>query len=110
MKNILLIAFILMSSFVLAQKKFEKKFTNGLIEETGFFDKTGLKDSVWISYNEKGILIGEGHFSHGIKTGIWKTFYEDGKIMFEIPYVEGHKKGEGKQFSQEGELIASKDY
>lgn len=110
MKNILLIAFILISSFTIAQKKFEKKFTNGFIEETGFFDKTGLKDSVWTSYNEKGILIGEGHFSHGIKIGVWKTFYEDGKIMFEIPYVGGYKKGEGKQFKQTEELIASKNY
>jgi antitoxin component YwqK of YwqJK toxin-antitoxin module len=102
--------FILLSTSGFAQKKIEKKFPNGIIEQVGFIDKDTLKDSTWLQYNKNGNLIAEAYYSHGIKVGVWKTYHDNGKLMFEIPYSDGKKKGEGRQYDNTGLLIASKNY
>lgn len=102
--------FILLTTSGFAQKKIEKKFTNGTIAQTGFIDKDTLRDGMWFQYNSNGNLIAEAYYNHGVKVGIWKTYYDNGNIMFEIPYSDGIKKGEGRQCDNTGLLIASKNY
>lgn len=110
MKKILTtVMLLLISSIAFSQEPYIKKSIDGQVEETGFYDSSGLKDSTWISY-ANGRITGEAHFNHGVKTGFWKTFHENGTVMYLIPYINGLKKGEAFQWDNTGDLVSSKKY
>ena len=110
MKKILTtVMLLLISSIATAQTSYIKKDSNGVIEETGFIDKDGLKDSVWYSYSNN-IITAEAHYTHGVKCGLWKTYHENGAVMYLIPYVNGIKKGDAFFLDPKGALVSSKKY
>jgi len=92
MKNIVLIsAFLLFSSLVFAQSKYEKKikktgdlyevtiyYDNGKIMQHGFLSKDKKLHASWESYNEDGSRKCVATYNHGVKVGTW-FYYLDGK-------------------------------
>lgn len=99
MKNVLLIAVMMLGSLVFAQDTqikplFEKdngltKATyfhdNGAVAQTGFF-KDGKVHGEWISYDRAGEKIAVGQYNKGVKTGKW--FFWNGKQLSEVDYQD----------------------
>ena len=97
-KYIISVMFLLISYVLLAQEEITMvvlKYDNNTIEQVGYLDQNGKKDSVWTQYNESGKVIGEGSYSHGVKNG---------RKIFEVLYINGEKR-KGKQWDDEGHLI-----
>ena len=96
--------FLLIGSVLNAQEEeitmVVSKYSNNTIEQPGFIDQDGKKDSTWIQYNESGQIVGEGSYSHGIKDGYWYCYNDNGKKIFEVLYVDGEKR-KGKQFENQ---------
>jgi len=70
-RNIFIALLLILSVNVcIAQTKIEKKYNNGIIEQTGYLDKNNLKDSTWLQYNQAGILTAEAYFKNGVKVGV----------------------------------------
>jgi antitoxin component YwqK of YwqJK toxin-antitoxin module len=80
------------------------KYSNNTIEQSGFIDQNGKKDSTWTQYNESGKVVGVGSYSHGLKEGYWYCYNDNGKKIFEVLYVNGEKR-KGKQWDDNGRLI-----
>jgi antitoxin component YwqK of YwqJK toxin-antitoxin module len=76
----------------------------------GYYNKNGVKDSIWIVYdnnrntlNQKkynnGVLISEGDFKNNKKNGLWKEYLSDGYSQKNTLYNVGLKK-ESKTFNK----------
>lgn len=70
---------------------------NGIVSQVGTFNLDGKLHGEWISFNEEGQKISEGHYINGRKVGKW-TFWS-GDDMKEVRYsnnaiasVDGVKK------------------
>jgi antitoxin component YwqK of YwqJK toxin-antitoxin module len=79
-------------------------YSNNTIEQKGFLDKNGKKDSIWTQYDEVGRVIGVGSYSHGVKDGYWYCYNDKGRKIFEVLYIKGEKI-KGKQWNDKGRLI-----
>jgi antitoxin component YwqK of YwqJK toxin-antitoxin module len=89
MKALLILLFSLSSLFLNSQEKFIKKYENGSVAETGYFDKRGNRDSTWTSYFENGKVHAVANFVHGIKSGVWTIYYENQALMYKMEYSNG---------------------
>jgi len=98
MKTNYLLIILLFSSVVLfAQEKKDihidngelietiKYHDNGMVSETGFYNKEGKLHGEWISYNTKGLKTVVANYNHGEKVDTW-LFYHDNKIK-EVTYA-----------------------
>ena len=112
-KNLILVMFLLIGYISYAQEEeitmVVSKYRNNTIEQTGFVDQNGKKDSTWTQYNEEGKIIGIASYSHGIKNGYWFIYNDNGQKMFEVLYVNGEKR-KGKQWDDVGHLIDSRKW
>jgi antitoxin component YwqK of YwqJK toxin-antitoxin module len=109
MKKYLISAMFLLIGYISYAQEEEitmvvSKYSNNTIEQTGFLDQKGKKDSTWTQYNESGKVVGVGSYSHGLKEGYWYSYNDNGKKIFEVLYVDGEKI-KGKQWDDEGHLI-----
>ncbi|RAV29710.1 toxin-antitoxin system YwqK family antitoxin [Sinomicrobium soli] len=99
MKKIMIIAAMLVSAGVFAQKteaepRFEKEgnlikatyyHDNGTIAQTGFF-KAGKLHGEWQSYDIEGKKVATGKYDKGQKTGKW--FFWSGEQLNEVTFED----------------------
>jgi antitoxin component YwqK of YwqJK toxin-antitoxin module len=109
MKKYLISVMFLLIGYILYAQEEEitmvvSKYSNNTIEQVGFLDQNGKKDSTWTIYNESGSIVGVGTYSHGVKEGYWYSYNDNGDKIFEVLYVNGEKR-KGKQWNDEGHLI-----
>ena len=95
-KYLISVMFLLIGSILNAQEEeiimVVSKYNNNTIEQSGFIDQNGKKDSTWTLYNETGGIIGVGSYSHGVKEGYWYSYNDNGDKIFEVLYVNGEKR------------------
>ena len=106
-RYIMCLVFILLGYISLSQEEVTMvimKDSNNIIEQTGYLDQDGKKDSIWTQYNAFGVVIGIGSYSHGIKDGYWYCYNDSGRKIFEVLYIHGEKR-KGKQWDDTGHLI-----
>lgn len=98
MKNILLIALLLVFTVSNAQDSTEPKFEkqadrteatyyhdNGSIEQSGFFNKLDNLHGTWTSYDVEGNKVAIGEYDNGKKVGKW-IFIAENSIR-EVDYM-----------------------
>ncbi len=95
MKNIAIIALLLVSTLTFAQEKSPKLeevnglvkatyyFDNGQIQQEGFF-KEGKLEGKWISYDVNGNKKAIAEYTNGQKTGKW--FFWNEQSLSEVDY------------------------
>ena len=107
-KYLILVMFLLFGHILYSQEEeitmVVSKYSNNTIEQTGYLDLTGKKDSTWTIYNEEGKIVGIGEYTHGVKNGYWYCYNDNGRKIFEVLYVNGKMK-KGKQWDDDGHLI-----
>jgi len=106
MKTVITLAVcVLLSLSLKAQtKEVTVKDSSGNILEIGYFNENDERDSVWVAYNEKGVVVSEMEYKNGIKIGTWRMYNDNGRIIFKVQYVND-KKRKGKQWDDKGRLI-----
>jgi len=105
--NYLIYFFVVCSLFsscdwISTPKVADQKVTGWAIDDSG--------DSVYLRYNEKGLLTSYSTFKNGLKNGIAKKFYDNGKVEFEITYKDGLKNGLTKWFYENGGIYRETIY
>ena len=89
-KYLISVMFLLIGYNLFAQEEITmvvSKYSNNTIEQVGFLDQNGKKDSTWTIYNESGKIIGEGSYSHGVKEGYWYSYNDNGNKIFAVFYI-----------------------
>lgn len=106
MKTIITLAVcVLLSLSLKAQtKEVIVKDSSGNILEIGYLNENDERDSVWVAYNDKGVVISEMEYKDGKKVGTWRMYNDNGRIIFKVQYVND-KKRKGKQWDDKGRLI-----
>ena len=106
MKTIITLAVcVLLSLSLKAQtKEVIVKDSSGNISEIGYLNKNNEKDSVWVAYNYKGVVVSTMEYKDGKKHGTWRIYDENGQLIFKVQYVNG-KKRKGKRWDEKGRLI-----
>ena len=99
MKNLIIIALVLLTSTIYSQENKPKleavgqsvKATyfheNGKIQQEGFFVK-GKLDGNWTSFDNNGNKTVSGSYENGVKTGKW-FFWTDNKLT-EVDYSQNN--------------------
>ena len=59
---------------------------NGALSQEGFFNKKGLLDGVWKSYDENGKKLCVGTYNNGVKVGKWMFWQKN--ILKEVDFVD----------------------
>jgi antitoxin component YwqK of YwqJK toxin-antitoxin module len=77
-------------------------YPNGEVVEQGCFYED-LFDGDWFYYDDRGVLIGEGHYEKG--TGVQKGYNLNGNLIKEIHYKDNKKNGEDIELDNEGDTI-----
>lgn len=77
-------------------------YPNGEIVEQGCFYED-LFDGEWFYYDDRGVLIGEGHYEKG--SGVQKGYNLNGNLIREIHYKDNKKNGEDIELDNEGDTI-----
>ena len=62
------------------------------------------KDSIWLFYDENGILRLEEEYKKGEKHGQSRTYFSDGSISEKAVYQDGVKHGAWEQYHPDGQL------
>jgi len=62
------------------------------------------KDSLWLLYNDLGVLIAEESYDKGIAHGAWKLFTYTGALVTETLYDQGKMHGSKKDYFEDGQL------
>ena len=105
-----LVVCVLLSLILNAQtREVMVKDSSGNTMEIGYFNENNEKDSVWIVYNNKGVIISSMEYKDGKKHGTWRMYDDNGHITFKVEYIEG-KKRKGKQWDEKGHLIDSRTW
>ena len=106
MKTIITLAVCVLLSLSLKAQKKEVivKDSSGNILEIGYLNENDERDSVWVAYNDKGVVISEMEYKDGKKVGTWRMYNDNGRIIFKVQYVND-KKRKGKQWDDKGRLI-----
>ena len=109
MKKVFIGIFLILGIGAKAQDKQIVTMNNGSVEEVGYITPDGLKDSIWVRYNEAGVIVGKASFSKGQKHGVWETYNNQGIKLIEIVYEANCKKF-GKRWDESGNLIETREY
>lgn len=106
MKKIITLVFCVLLSLTLNAQTREVivKDSSGNITETGYLNENNEKESIWIVYNVKGVIVSSTEYKDGKKNGICRMYDEYGHITFKVEYING-KKHKGKQWDEKGRLI-----
>jgi len=76
-------------------------YSNGIVKESGYY-VNDLFDGDWESYDERGLLIGEGKFVKG--TGKQIVYDDMGRLLRETNFVNNKKEGMETHFLPSGEI------
>ena len=111
MKTVITLAVCVLLSLTLkAQtKEVVVKDSNGNVLERGFLNDKDEKESIWLIYNENGVVVSEIEYKNGKKDGIWRMYDDNGKLRFKVEYVND-KKRRGRQWDEKGHLIDSRTW
>ena len=117
MKKYILIALVFIGTTVVAQNvnqpKLETKGTltvatyfydNGSVQQEGAFNKNGVLEGLWTSYDFKGNKLSQGNYTNGIKTGKW--FFWTENSLKEVDFVNS-KIMNVNEWSRNSELAIS---
>lgn len=63
------------------------------------------KDSIWLYYNEDGVLVNEESFRLGVADGWWRLYNYFGALVKETPYKMGKIDGIQKEYFETGGLL-----
>ena len=98
MKKYIVIAFVFIGTIVTAQNKNQPKleskgtltfatyfYDNGSVQQEGTFNKNGVLEGLWTSYDFEGNKLSQGIYSNGIKTGKW--FFWTENSLKEVDFV-----------------------
>ena len=98
MKKYIFIAFVFIGTIVSAQNKNQPKlettgtltvatyyYDNGSVHQEGTFNKKGVLEGLWTSYDFEGNKLSQGNYSNGIKTGKW--FFWTENSLKEVDFV-----------------------
>lgn len=77
-------------------------YPNGEIVEQGFFYED-LFDGEWLYYDDRGVLIGEGHYDKG--TGVQKGYNLNGNLVRVVHYKDNQKNGDDIELDSEGDTV-----
>lgn len=77
-------------------------YPNGEIVEQGCFYED-LFDGEWLYYDDRGVLIGEGHYDKG--TGVQKGYNLNGNLIRVVHYKDNKKNGEDIELNSEGDTV-----
>ncbi len=77
-------------------------YPNGEIVEQGFFYED-LFDGEWLYYDDRGVLIGEGHYDKG--TGVQKGYNLNGNLVRVVHYKDNQKNGDDIELNSEGDTV-----
>jgi antitoxin component YwqK of YwqJK toxin-antitoxin module len=72
--------------------------------------KNDLMDGTWITFNIKGIKVGEANYKDGIKHGKWYIWDDNGVLRYEMEYNNGQKSGKWIIYDENGKQVSEKTY
>ena len=106
MKTVITLAVCVLLSLSLNAQTTEVtvKDSSGNIIEIGYLNENNKKESTWVVYNEKGIIVSSTEYKDGKKDGISRMYDDNGQVTFKVEYKNG-KKRKGKQWDEKGRLI-----
>jgi antitoxin component YwqK of YwqJK toxin-antitoxin module len=84
-------------------------YRSGKLKEIRMF-RSGLRDGLWISYNELEIKTGEASYKEDQKDGPWRIWDENGTLRYEMYYRKGQKTGLWIMYDAEGKKLNEKQY
>lgn len=84
-------------------------YRTGFLKETRMFS-AGLRNGLWISYNEKGVKTGEASYKEDQKDGPWRIWDENGTLRYEMLYRKGLKSGVWIMYDANGNKTDEKKY
>lgn len=94
-------------SGVLLHGSYKRYAKGGKLLKSGMFHM-GVKQGLWILWDDKGNMKSEESYEQGLKHGKVRL-YEDGILQQEEDYVKGHLHGKLKRY-QNGQLIEELKY
>ncbi len=80
------------------------------LQAKGWFDKEGLRDSLWEMFYPSGALYGKGQYKSGKKEGLWYYYFEDQKIEQKGRYFEDLPTGEWTWYYPNGQTRRLENY
>ena len=106
MKTVITLAVCVLLSLSLNAQTTEVtvKDSSGNIIEIGYLNENNKRESVWVVYNDKGVIVSTIEYKNGEKDGISRMYDDNGQITFKVEYKNG-KKRKGKQWDEKGRLI-----
>ena len=106
MKTVITLAVCVLLSLSLNAQTTEVtvKDSSGNIIEIGSLNENNKRESVWVVYNDKGVIVSTTEYKNGEKDGISRMYDDNGQITFKVEYKNG-KKRKGKQWDEKGRLI-----
>lgn len=84
-------------------------FRSGTIKETRMF-KAGLRDGMWVSFNDQEKKTGEASYKDDHKEGPWRIWDESGVLRYEMFYRKGQKSGLWIMYDESGNKTGEKRY
>jgi antitoxin component YwqK of YwqJK toxin-antitoxin module len=111
MKRVITLAVCVLLSLSLNAQTTEVivKDSSGNVIEKGFLNENNEKESIWVAYNDKGVIVSVMEYKNGKKDGTWYMYNDKGHVVFKILYVDG-KKRRGRQWDNKGHLIDSRTW
>ena len=106
MKTVITLAVCVLLSLSLNAQTTEVivKDSSGNIMEIGYLNEDNKKESTWVVYNDKGVIVSSTEYKNGKKDGISRMYDDNGQVTFKVEYKNG-KKRKGKQWDEKGRLI-----
>lgn len=89
--------------------EFRVYFNNGQLNEIRYYRKNVMSGH-WITWNEKGIRVGEAGYKNGLKHGKWLVWSDEGNLLYEMYYSKGMKRGTWKNYNEQGEVIDTRTF
>jgi antitoxin component YwqK of YwqJK toxin-antitoxin module len=77
------------------EKEYKSYFENGLLKDSGYYNKNGLRSGIWQEWGNNNTIRMIGFYRKGWKTGAWKYYDTKGKLLFVIHYSR-RKYGAGQ--------------
>lgn len=62
------------------------------------------KDSLWLYYNNEGVLVSEEYYKMGVADSVWKLYNYFGALVKETPYEMGKIDGVQQEYFETGEM------
>jgi len=79
------------------------------ILENGYY-KNGLKDSLWQSYLQCGILKSDGYYKNGLKDSLWHSYNSGATLISAGMYKENQQVGNWNFYNRKGLLEQTYDF